>query len=192
MEKHKVTITQEGAKKLADLEKRQENEIKERQKVHKEALSQVMKEREIKPESRLKFWSKTHTEVVSDNRFWALVNVESLKDFVKYGANKVLDQIRIRTHANIVAREEIEAMKKKKDGFDVKAAAFTIVIVVIAAAMAWIIVQNFFNYNVVATDNIALKKQIGDVTGKLAACSSELKEYKPDLPKEIDPGTLEG
>lgn len=177
---------------MKELEKRQENEISDRQKVHKAALDIAMKEREEKPANRLKFWGKTKANVVNDNRFWALVNVESLKDFVKYGANKVLDQIRIRTHANIVAREEIEAMKKKKDTFDVKAASFTIVIVVIAAAMAWIIVQNFFNYNVVETERMSISKQLGDVTGKLAACSSELDEYKPKLAKPVDPGNLEG
>jgi hypothetical protein len=167
---------------LKSLEKNLEKELKARKDRYKNDQEDLLKARGEKPGSRLKFWSKGHAQEINDNRFWALVNVESLREFVKYGANKVLDQIRIRTHANIVAREEIARMKKKQEGVDIKAMGFTIIILVIAGAMAFIIVQNFFNYNTAQQENIALKRQIGDTAGQLAACQSELAAIRPESP----------
>ena len=186
----KIVILPQGEEKLQEAKKRQDQERQDRTNKYNQDIQETGTERERSKLERLTFRGRGSLEESSDNRYWALVNVESLREFVKYGANKVLDQIRIRTHANTVAREEIDKIKKQKEGVDAKQIAYTIMIIAVIGAMAWVVVSNFFNFNMVQNDNIALKQEIGTVKGQLAACQSELSAYRPGA--DEPPQTLEG
>lgn len=179
-----TTITKEGDKALKDLEKKRKDELKELEDTHKKEAKDIAgkwadKETRLK---KMKFWGKSQTADTSDVRYWALVNINALQNFVKYGANKVMDQIRVRTHANIMAREEIERIKQDKKGFDAKSFAFSAILIVMAAAIAFILVSNFFNYKTVSDDNIELSIRVGQVSGELANCQAQLAGSNPNLP----------
>jgi len=195
-----TTITKEGEKALKALEKERKKELDDLEKKHKQETEKIAGEwKAEKADSKLKklrFWGSSTKGATKDPRYWALVNVAALQEFVKYGANKVMDQIRVRTHANIMAREEIERIKNEKKGFDGKSFAFTMIILVVAAAMAFIIVSNFFNYKTVQDDNIALSRQYGEVQGDLAVCRKQLEQYQPtgifNPAEKAQDNTLEG
>ena len=180
-----TTITPEGDKALKALEKKREEELKKQKDEFDKKKKKIAGNWADEPSrlKKLRFWGRTMPGDTEDTRYWALVNIHALQDFVKYGANKVLDQIRVRTHANIKAREEIErARQESKKGFDAKSFAFSTILVVMAAAIAFILVSNFFNYKTMADDNVILSKRIGTVSGELAACQSELSAYRPNQP----------
>lgn len=181
MNPEKVTIDEKGHEKMKELEKWRETELQSLNDAHKKTKDEILTASSSEGKlDKLKFWKDTKTETVEDPIYWALVNVEGLKEFVKYGANKVLDQIRIRTAANIEAREAIARAKdEKKREWDIKTITMTLLILAIVGSISFVIVNNFLNYNVVAGENVQLKIQIGDVSGNLAACRSELDYYNP-------------
>lgn len=192
-------IDHKGDKKLEEIEKNFTKELEELQEEYEERKQEIIDG--VSDQSRLdklKFWKDTKTEDVEDPRYWALVNIESMKEFVKYGANKVLDQIRVRTAANIKAREEIAKIEDKaKPGLDMKTVAFSFVIIAIVGAIAFVIISNFFNYQDVANDNVVLWKEKGRVSGELEACRAELAHYNPSAlpapkPPEAGENVLEG
>ena len=186
-----TTITPEGEKALNELKKKHEEELKKQKDEFDVKKKKIAGDWADEPSrlKKLRFWGRTMPGDTKDPRYWALVNIKALQEFVKYGANKVLDQIRVRTHANIMAREEIERVKQEsKKGFDAKSFAFSAILVVMAAAIAFILVSNFFNYKTMADDNVILSKQVGTVSGQLAACQSELSAYKPNQPTPPGPG----
>lgn len=115
---------------------------------------------------------------IQDIKEHALVNVEAIKEFIKYGSNKVLDQIRVRSHANTIAREEIAKIQKKSN-FDVKAAMMTFLMVIIIAVMAYTLSTQFLNVSAVQKDLQDERSAHGTTMGKLAACQTELDQYKP-------------
>lgn len=187
-------ISAEGAKLLAKLGKEHDEKLKKCYDDFEKNKDIILRERGQGPGllERVGIAGKSKVEESTDPRFWALVNVESLKEFVKYGANKVMDQIRVRTHAAVIAREELEKLKKKNAGIDPKTMGFTIVILVICACMAYIMISSFFNFDTVNKENIGIKRELGDMTGKLAACQSELAVYRPGSPVIGPDQTLEG
>lgn len=192
----KPTVTKEGDKAVKDLERSRDAELEKANKEYADAHKKLMTTYGEEEKSRLKFWKNKKTdENMEDPKFWVMTNAGALRDFIKYGANKVMDQIRVRTHAKIEAREEIDKLKKQqKQGIDAKQVAFTILIIAIVGVLAYVIMTNFLNYQTVANDNIRLKGIIGDRTGDLAVCNRQLRQFIPDAFPEAPAAnnTLEG
>lgn len=159
------------------LEKQRQREIGERKERYEREIKIAMQGSGNDTKSS-RFRRKKSTKAADDIKEWALVNADSLKEFIKYGSNKVLDQIRIRNQASVLAREEIEKAKGKKE-FDVKQIGLTLVILVVFGVMAYVVVSNFLDYKVVATDLNNERVKVGQVSGQLAACQTELAQYKP-------------
>src|SRR4030042_1535577 len=153
-------LDKETRKLIENLEKQRTKELEKRKKVYDKEIEQAAGERLKKKKATI--WGKEKVEDITDTRHWTLVNVEALKEFIKYGSNKVLDQIRTRTHAQTLAREEIERMKKKQGGFDGRSAAITIFINAIMGVIVYVTVSNFFNYNQVMQEMTAEKRAHGD------------------------------
>lgn len=182
MDQKKIIIDEQGEKKLDKNEEAREHEIKKMEKAYQDAKNKLIDDAAGGPGKldKLRFWKDKQVGDVTNPKYWALVNVESMKEFVKYGANKVLDQIRVRTAANIAAREEIARAKaENKSGWDGKNIAMTFIMLAVAACIAWIMISNFFDYRAVADDNIKILKEKGTVVGDLAACRAELFHYNP-------------
>lgn len=192
----KPTVSKDGDKKITELEKSREAEIEKAMKEYEKEHGSLMKKYGEEEKSRLDFWKKKKTdENMEDPKFWILTNAGALRDFIKYGANKVMDQIRVRTHAKIEAREEIDKLKKQqKQGIDAKQVAFTLLIIGVVGVLAYVIITNFLNYQAMANDNIQLKRIIGDRTGDLAVCTRQLRQFIPDAFPETPAAnnTLEG
>lgn len=180
----------EISKKLKEIEKLRASKLKELEQEYNKNLKGM-------DDSRIKkgrVFAKAKVKDSTDIRFWTLVNAESLKEFIKYGSNKILDQIRVRSHAATIAREEIAKMKKKQ-GIDLKAAAITVAVISIIATMVFVVVTNFLDYDQVAEELRNTKIQVGEVSGNLAACETELYRYKPQSPSiapPAGPNVLEG
>jgi hypothetical protein len=180
-------VTKEGDKAIRELEKSRELEKENTKKKYEDAHTKMMdKYGEVK-ESRMRFWAKKKTENdFEDPKFWVLVNTGAIKEFIKYGSNKVMDQIRVRTHAKIEAREEIEKLRKQqKGGFDAKQVAFTLLIIAVVGVLAYVIMTNFLNYQAMAGENIKLQRTIGEKEGDLAVCARQLKQFIPDAFPQI-------
>ncbi|MCX6817728.1 MAG: hypothetical protein NTU57_02630 [Candidatus Aenigmarchaeota archaeon] len=176
----KSVIDKDGEKKLRELEKQRAKEIEKLEKNYEKEKTKMLDDiNDVKKTDKLKFWKDRRGSAIEDPKYWALVNVESLKEFIKYGANKVLDQIRVRTAANIMAREEIARAKNEKKGFDVKSLMFTLVIIGVCGFMAYILLTNFFNWKTASDETIRVKGELGDAQGTLAACKAELYHYNP-------------
>lgn len=192
----KPTVSKDGDKKITELEKSREAEIEKAMKEYEKEHDNLMEKYGEEEKSRLDFWKKKKTdENMEDPKFWILTNAGALRDFIKYGANKVMDQIRVRTHAKIEAREEIDKLKKQqKQGIDAKQVAFTLLIIGVVGVLAYVIITNFLNYQAMANDNIQLKRIIGDRTGDLAVCTRQLRQFIPDAFPETPAAnnTLEG
>lgn len=175
---------------IENLEKERKRELDERKERYEKDLEAAFKG-ENQDKVRMARFRKKKTkeeEKVDGIKEFALVNADALKEFIKYGSNKVLDQIRIRNQADVIAREEIEKIKKK-DSIDMKQAGLTIAILAIFGVMVYVVVINFMDYSTVTKDLTAEKVKVGDVSGKLAACQSELAAYKPGA-KPINTGTI--
>lgn len=192
----KPTVSKDGDKKITELEESRKAEIGKAMKEYEKEHGSLMKKYGEEEKSRLDFWNKKKTdENMEDPKFWILTNAGALRDFIKYGANKVMDQIRVRTHAKIEAREEIDKLKKQqKQGIDAKQVAFTLLIIGVVGVLAYVIITNFLNYQAMANDNIQLKRIIGDRTGDLAVCTRQLRQFIPDAFPETPAAnnTLEG
>ena len=177
-----TTISKNGEKKLKKLieEKRKQKEaaIKEFH-AQEQAIDKVMKESEDPKNMQ-----------ITDVKYWMLTNAEALKDFITYGANKVTDQIRVRTHANLLARAEIDALKKKKEGIDPKTVAFTIMVIAIVGVVCFVVINSFLNYNNVAKELNDVRLEAGKTAGQLASCQIQLDRYQPtqDTIREINAG----
>lgn len=180
--KDRPVVTKEGDKALREIETARAAEIEKAVEKYRAAHNKLMEKYSETKTSRMKFWAKSKTEAdYEDPKFWILTNAGAIKEFIKYGSNKVMDQIRVRTHAKIEAREEIERLKKQqKSGFDAKQVAFTLLIIAVAGVMAYMIMSNFLNYQALAGDNINLQRKIGEKEGDLAVCSRQLREFIPD------------
>lgn len=168
------------SKKIKELEKMREQEIKER-KARFDTDMTDLTGKAPKKKGRFRRGSNNKDDV-HDIKEWCLVNAENLKEFVKYGSNKVLDQIRIRNQASVIAREEIDKIKKK-EGIDMKQTAITIAVMSIIAVMVYVTVINFMDYSTVTKELTSEKIKVGTVSGQLAACESELAAYKPGYTK---------
>ena len=181
-----ITIDSEGDKKLKELDKKKIEALKKMEKKFDQQHKELLETYGKTPQSRLNFWKQKKATDPDSPKFWTLVNVEALKEFIKYGANKVLDQIRVRTAANIIAREEIERIKKEKKGLDLKTIAFSFILLALAAAIAIVLISNFFNYKDAQESNVRLMTEKGSLAGQLAMCQVELRHYNPSLvPPEI-------
>lgn len=186
-----------GEAKLKNIRKLYESDMENLEKEYKDKHETLMSKYGAGAEkSKLKFWAKSKTEDIDDPKYYVLVNAGAIKDFITYGANKVLDQIKVRTHSRIEARAEIAKLKdQEKGGIDAKQAAFTLLIVAVVACMAWVIISNFLDYRTVEGENQQLKKDLGDARGNLAACTTELSHYKGTSIEPAPPtseNTLEG
>lgn len=166
------------------LEAEREKDIAERSVRYDTDLQEKFKAGTEKHEGRLRRFRNKPTKV-EEIKEWALINAEGLKEFIKYGSNKVLDQIRIRNQANVIAREEIEKLKKK-ESWDMKQLVTMIAVCSIIGVIVYVTVINFMDYSTITKDLTAEKIKVGDVSGKLAACQSELANYKPGQPREIN------
>lgn len=170
-------------KQIKALEAERARELKERQeRFEKDIQASTTKEGEEK--RRLaKLRGKPEGKATPENlKEWSLVNVEALKDFIKYGSNKVLDQIRTRSHSQILAREAIEKANQKKPPLDTGKVILGVAMLAIVGAVVYVTINNFMNTNTITADLTAEKIKVGDVSGKLAACQSELAQYKPSIP----------
>ncbi len=189
-------VTKEGDKELQALEKARVAELDKARKEYQAAHDKLMASYgEVSP-SRMKFWARKKAEAdFEDPKIWVLTNAGAIKEFIKYGSNKVMDQIRVRTHAKIEAREEIERLKKQqKGGFDAKQVAFTLLIVAVVGVLAYVIMTQFLNYQAVAGENVKLQRTIGEKEGDLAVCTRQLRSFMPDaMPdRPAANNTLEG
>jgi len=177
-----VTINKNGEKKLEKLieEKRKQKELALKELHAKEqALEKIAKES-----------GDPKNKQITEVKYWALTNAEALKDFIMYGANKVTDQIRVRTQANLQARAEIDALKKKKEGIDPKTVAFTIMVIAIVGVVCFVVINSFLNYNSVAKELNDVRLEAGKTAGQLASCQIQLERYQPtqDTIREINAG----
>lgn len=176
-------------KQIEALEKERKREVAERKERYDRDLEEAFKQENAKEPGRLSriLGNNGHPESkVVELKEHALVNVEALKEFIKYGSNKVLDQIRIRNQAEVIAREEIARAKGKKE-FDGKQIAYTILIMAIIGVMAYVVIINFLDYSTVTKDLTSEKIKVGDISGQLAACQSELSVYKPGGARTLTP-----
>ena len=178
--KPKKMLNKDTEKRLDHLNKEKNDTIRNLEKRHKKDIDKIISNRTAK-KGRFNFLSKPEAEKLDDPRYWSMVNVESLKEFIKYGSNKVLDQIRVRSQANTIAREEIDKLKKKTDGPDAKSIIYNIMYITIIGAIALVIAINFMNYNDITKQLTDEKVNVGTVSGQLAACQSELASYKPGM-----------
>lgn len=173
-----MVLDKETRKMIENLEKQRDKELKKLDTEHQKKLEKIAKDRvDVKPG----IFSKSKVIDIKDPRFWTLVNVGAMKEFIKYGSNKVLDQIRTRTHAAILAREEIERAKKNKSGFDFKTGIIVIAVAAIVGTVAYITVTSYLNANGIATDLMNEKRLHGTDIGKLAVCEQQLYYYNPSL-----------
>lgn len=192
-----VVITKAGEDKIKDARKehdRKVNNLTQKYKRKHDGLLKIYGEGAEK--SKLKFWAKSKTKDITDPKYWILVNTGAIKEFIKYGSNKVLDQIRVRSHASIESREAVaNILKNQKSGIDAKQAAFTLMIVGVVAVMAYVMISQFMNFSAVNTENLRLNTELGKAKGSLAACTTELAAYNPGSPSVSPPAsdnTLEG
>ena len=96
LEGQSVTINKEGENKIKAARKKYDADMKAVDEKYKKDHAELLKAYgEGAKESKLKFWAKSKTEDMTDPKYWVLVNAQSIKEFIKYGSNKVLDQIRI-------------------------------------------------------------------------------------------------
>jgi len=167
----------ETKKILKEIENERERKLKQVRKDYEKEIKQVAGDRADLKHAEV--WGKEKVADIEDVRFWTLINVEALKDFIKYGSNKVLDGIRVRTHANILAREEIERAKKKQGGIDTKYAIVIIAMVGISAIAGYMILNNYFNANGIADMLQQEKASHGNTMGQLAVCQTQLEYYQP-------------
>lgn len=178
-------------KEIKALEEQRTKELKIREQIFEKELAALLPKNQDNRKLKRLRGKKPEEQKVDDIKEWSLVNLDSLKEFIKYGSNKVLDQIRIRNQANVIAREEIEKMKKK-ESIDMKQAGLTLVILAIFAVMAYVVVINFMDYSTLTKDLNAEKVKVGTVSGQLAACQSELAQYKPQGARPITAAPVEG
>ena len=184
MLRRKPTIIDREADKFKQTKMMLKEVEKERERKLKEVRKQYEKDIKITGGDRADFkhaevWGKEKVADIDDVRFWTLINVEALKEFIKYGSNKVLDGIRVRTHANTIAREEIEKAKKKQGGIDTKYAIVIIAMVGISAIAAYMILNNYFNAQGISDQLQEEKASHGTTMGQLAICQVELEHYAP-------------
>ena len=186
---------------IKELENEKQRELEERKERYDNDLAKVF-QGNGEDARRFKRLRKSDPKEakIADVKEHAIVNLDALKEFIKYGSNKVLDQIRIRNQANVIAREEIEKLKKK-EGVDMKQAVLSLAVMAIIGVMVYVVVINFMDYSTVTKDLTTTKIQVGTVSGQLAACQSELAQYKPQgarpiaaapLPGQEPSNTLEG
>src|SRR4030042_1039602 len=139
-----VPIGPEERKLIENLNKQRQQEIERLEEKFREQVDNISKgDKEVKK----RFYLDSKNEAPTDIKYYSLVNVQALKEFIKYGSNKVLDQIRIRSHADTLSREAIAKANKKGGGIDTKSMMFTLAIAAIVAIMVYVIVANFFNYD---------------------------------------------
>ena len=185
-------LDKESRKLIEKFEKERDKKLKSARESYEKEIKAVAGDRADMKHAET--WGKEKVADVKDVRFWTLINVEALKDFIKYGSNKVLDGIKVRTHANILAREEIERAKKKQGGIDSKYAIVMIAMVGIAGVIAYMTLTNYFNANGIADQLQSEKADHGTTMGQLAVCKAELDHYAPAVARQINvtDGTLNG
>lgn len=179
-------------KMIEELEKQRAKELEEAKEHYASDLQSLQGKdpKDIKEgrfRKRLKDPDKEAAQI-QDLKEHVLVNVEAIKEFIKYGSNKVLDQIRVRSHANTIAREEISKLKKKND-FNVKQAAMTFLFIIVIAVMAYTMATQFLNVTDVQKELQQERSNHGVTMGKLAACTTELEQYKPKA-RATDTGVI--
>jgi len=193
-----TAIDQEGEKKLISLYEKHDKDLEAIETKYKKDHAALMSKYGKDPGSNLKFWSRSKTDATDDPKFWILVNAGALKEFIKYGANKVLDQIRVRTHGKIEAREEIDKLKQQqKSSMDPKQVAYTLMLVAIFGAIAYLLITNFLNAKQLTDDLNAARMEVGNKIGELAVCRKQLEYYEPGsgiapAPPPSEENTLEG
>ena len=167
-----VTIDKTGEKKLSEIRVEENKVLAAAEKEHRMEIARLAKLQEAAKEEQNK--------PLNEIKMWSLVNAEALKEFIKYGSNKVMDQIRVRSHANLMARKEIEALKKKKEGLDPKTVAFTIMVIAVVGVICYIVLSSFLNYSTLEKANSEIKIQAGELAGELANCKIQLRRYLPE------------
>jgi len=182
-----MVLDKETRKMIENLEKQRDKELEKLDKGFQKEIAKVAKDRaDIKKPG---IFAKSKVVDIKDPRFWTLINVSAMKEFIKYGSNKVLDQIRTRTHAAILAREEIERAKKNKSGFDMKQGLIMIALAAIIGVVVYITVTSYLNASSIANELMAEKRMHGTDLGKLAVCEQQLYYYNPSLvPHAVNPG----
>jgi hypothetical protein len=179
-----VPIGPEERKLIENLNRQRQQEIERLEEKFREQVDTISKgDKEVKK----RFYLDSKSEAPTDIKYYSLVNVQALKEFIKYGSNKVLDQIRIRSHADTLSREAIAKANKKGGGIDTKSMMFTLAIAAIVAIMVYVIVANFFNYDKLTQTLVTEQRAHGTTQGELANCQTQLDFFKPGtIPREIN------
>lgn len=171
-----MSIGPNEKKLIEKLQKDRKVEIRKANDWYKKQVDEISRgDKEIKQ----RFYLESKNEEPTDIKYYALVNVQALKEFIKYGSNKVLDQIRIRSHANTLAREEIDKLKKKGQGTDSKTMIMTIAIVAIIGVMVYVVATGLLNYDSLNQKLIEQNRATGTCQGQLANCMVQLDFFKP-------------
>ena len=101
---------------------------------------------------------------------WKLVDFSPLKDFIDYGMNKTLINLKLRRLTDIQVREQLS---KKKEGADWMDIIKMVMVVVVIGVIAFSMITQFLNYQSVTEDNIKVNRQLGECEGQLARCQSQ-------------------
>jgi hypothetical protein len=179
-----MPLGKEERKLIENLNSQRQKELKDLEAQFKKDVEYISKgDKEVKK----RFYLDAKTENPTDIKYWCLVNVQTIKEFIKYGSNKVLDQIRIRSHAESLSREAIARANKKGGGMDTKQMMLTLAIAAIVGIMIYTIASNVFNYNEATQKLVDEQRSHGTDLGKLANCQTQLDFFKPGtIPREIN------
>ena len=94
-----------------------------------------------------------------------------IKNFIDYGMNKSLLNLKLRRMVDIQTREKLSKMKPETDWMKV---LITILIVVIVGVIAFSIISQYFDYQDVARQNANLLMENGVLRGQIAQLKMQL------------------
>lgn len=109
---------------------------------------------------------------------WKLLDFSPIKDFINYGLNKTLINLKLRRLKDIEVREELHKGGKPKDWTQVM---ITVVVIIIVGVLAFTIINQFMNYTEVAKEIVTLNQQLGTCTGKLAQYSQQAADAASEV-----------
>lgn len=101
-----------------------------------------------------------------------IIDFSPIKDFIDYGLNKTLINLKIKRLVDIQSREALSKMKPETNWTNVMV---TVLVVIIVGVLAFVIINQFMNYQDMA-------KQVADLTIELGQCRAGQCPAVPTTP----------
>lgn len=118
---------------------------------------------------------------------WYLTDFSVIKEWPKYGLNRTLTHLALRTATEIKMEEYLAG--KKKEGRDWTQIMMFVTVAVIVGVISFVMVTQFMNFSEMAKENADNLAKLGTCRGELNAATAQLlKESGETAPHQIIPG----